>query len=135
MVATTEAAAPIATADTPIPPLPIGIPVKPKEAGGAKALQPISESVAAPATPAAERSGERTDRPAELHWRVVLRLLAQHLRLHPGLRRRRGGAAPPVAVAPAPPPVVVETPVYVAPAYPWGGPYVGFGWRYGWRHW
>ena len=52
MVATTEAAAPIATADTPIPPLPIGIPVKPKEAGGAKALQPISESVAAPAAPA-----------------------------------------------------------------------------------
>ena len=52
MVATTEAAAPIAAADTPIPPLPIGTPVKPEEAGGAKALQPIPESVAAPATPA-----------------------------------------------------------------------------------
>ena len=52
VVATTGAAAPIAAADTPIPPLPIGTPVKPDEAGGAKDLQPITESVAAPATPA-----------------------------------------------------------------------------------
>src|SRR5271166_7083511 len=52
VVATTEGAAPIAAADTPIPPLPIGTPVKPDEAGGAKDLQPITESVAAPATPA-----------------------------------------------------------------------------------
>ena len=51
-VATTGAAAPIAAADTPIPPLPIGTPVKPDEAGGAKDLQPITKSVAAPATPA-----------------------------------------------------------------------------------
>jgi SPOR domain len=52
VVATTGAAAPIAAADTPIPPLSIGTPVKPDEAGGAKDLQPITESVAAPATPA-----------------------------------------------------------------------------------
>ena len=52
VVATTGAAAPIAAADTPIPPLPIGTPVKPDEAGGAKDLQPITESVAAPARPA-----------------------------------------------------------------------------------
>ena len=39
-------------ADTPIPPLSIGTPVKPEEAGAAKALQPMAESVAAPATPA-----------------------------------------------------------------------------------
>jgi len=52
VVATTEAAAPIAAADTPIPPLPIGTPLRPEEAGGAKALQPIPESVAAPTTPA-----------------------------------------------------------------------------------
>jgi hypothetical protein len=42
-----------AVVDTPSPPLPIGTPVKPeREASGAKALQPITESVAAPATPA-----------------------------------------------------------------------------------
>ena len=52
VVARTGAAAPIAAADTPIPPLPIGTPVKPDEAGGAKDLQPITKSVAAPATPA-----------------------------------------------------------------------------------
>jgi len=52
VVATTEAATPIAAADTPIPPLPIGTPLRPEEAGGAKALQPIPESVAAPTTPA-----------------------------------------------------------------------------------
>ena len=46
------AAVPSAVADTPSPPLPIGTPVKPeREASGAKALQPITESVAAPATP------------------------------------------------------------------------------------
>jgi SPOR domain len=52
VVATTEGAAPIAATDTPIPPLPIGTPVKPEEAGGAKDLQPIPEFVAAPAAPA-----------------------------------------------------------------------------------
>jgi len=36
------------------------------------------------------------------------------------------GDAPPVAVAP---------PVVVAPTWGWGGPYVGFGWGYGWRRW
>jgi SPOR domain len=42
-----------AAVDTPSPPLPIGTPVKPeREANGAKALQRITESVAAPATPA-----------------------------------------------------------------------------------
>jgi hypothetical protein len=47
------AAVPSAVVDTPSPPLPIGTPVKPeREASGAKALQPITESVAAPATPA-----------------------------------------------------------------------------------
>jgi hypothetical protein len=49
----TEAAIPSATVDAPSPPLPIGTPVRPeREASGAKALQPITESVAAPATPA-----------------------------------------------------------------------------------
>ena len=49
----TEAAIPSAAVETPSPPLPIGTPVKPeREASGAKALQPITESVAAPATPA-----------------------------------------------------------------------------------
>lgn len=52
VAASTEGAVPIAAADTPIPPLPIGTPAKPEEAGGAKDLQPITESVAAPATPA-----------------------------------------------------------------------------------
>ena len=51
-VATTEAATPIVAADRPIPPLPIGTPVKPEEAGAAKAVQPIPEFVAAPATSA-----------------------------------------------------------------------------------
>ena len=31
-----------------------------------------------------------------------------------------------------PPPVRPAPPVVVAP---WGGPYVGFGWGYGWRRW
>jgi hypothetical protein len=35
----------------------------------------------------------------------------------------------------APPPPVVAPPVVVAPAFGWGGPYVGVGWGYGWRHW
>ena len=49
------AAIPSAAMDTPSPPLPIGTPVKPeREVNGAKALQPITESVAAPATPAEE---------------------------------------------------------------------------------
>ena len=52
MVATTESAAPLVTADTPIPPLPIGTLVKPEEAGAAKAVQPVTEIVAAPATSA-----------------------------------------------------------------------------------
>jgi hypothetical protein len=38
--------------DTPIPPLPIMTPAKPKnEARGSKAVQPIAESIAAPGTP------------------------------------------------------------------------------------
>jgi hypothetical protein len=53
VVGKTGAAVPSAAVDTPSPPLPIGTPVKPeREASGAKALQPIAESVAAPATPA-----------------------------------------------------------------------------------
>ena len=56
VVGKTEAAIPGATVDTPSPPLPIGTPVKPeREASGAKALQPITASVAAPATPAERR--------------------------------------------------------------------------------
>jgi hypothetical protein len=53
VVGKTGAAIPSAAVDTPSPPLPIGTPVKPeREVSGAKALQPITESVAAPATPA-----------------------------------------------------------------------------------
>ena len=53
VVGKTGAAIPGAAVDTPSPPLPIGTPVKPeREASGAKALQPITESVAGPATPA-----------------------------------------------------------------------------------
>jgi len=53
VVGKTAAAIPSAAVDTPSPPLPIGTPVKPeREASGAKALQPITESAAAPATPA-----------------------------------------------------------------------------------
>ena len=53
VVGKTAAAIPSAAVDTPSPPLPIGTPVKPeREVSGAKALQPITESVAAPATPA-----------------------------------------------------------------------------------
>jgi hypothetical protein len=53
VVGKTEAAIPSATVDTPSPPLPIGTPVRSEgEASRAKALQPITESVAAPATPA-----------------------------------------------------------------------------------
>jgi hypothetical protein len=53
VVGKTGVAIPSAAVDTPSPPLPIGTPVKPeREASGAKALQPITESVAAPATPA-----------------------------------------------------------------------------------
>ena len=53
MVGKTGAAIPSAAMDMPSPPLPIGTPVKPeREPSGAKALQPITESVAAPATPA-----------------------------------------------------------------------------------
>ena len=39
------------------------------------------------------------------------------------------GSPPPVAAAPAAPPIVV------APAWGWGGPYVGASWGYGWRRW
>ena len=53
VVGKTGAAIPSAAVDEPSPPLPIGTPVKPeREVSGAKALQPITESVAAPATPA-----------------------------------------------------------------------------------
>ena len=45
------------------------------------------------------------------------------------------GGPPPMAAPP--PPVVVAAPVVVAPAFGWGGPYVGGGWGYGygWHHW
>jgi SPOR domain len=53
VVGKTGAAIPSAAVDTPSPPLPIGTLVKPeREASGAKALQPVTESVDAPATPA-----------------------------------------------------------------------------------
>ena len=53
VVGRTEAAIPNAAVDTPSPPLPIGTPARPeREASGAKALQPITKSVAAPPTPA-----------------------------------------------------------------------------------
>jgi hypothetical protein len=53
VVGNTGAAIPSAAVVTPSPPLPIGTPVKPeREVSGAKALQSITESVAAPATPA-----------------------------------------------------------------------------------
>jgi hypothetical protein len=53
VVGKTGAAIPSAAGDTPSPPLPIGTPVKAeKETNGTKALQPLTESVAAPATPA-----------------------------------------------------------------------------------
>ena len=43
-------------------------------------------------------------------------------------------AGPPGDVEPPPSPFVVAAqPVFVAPAFGWGGPYVGFGW--GWRRW
>ena len=46
------------------------------------------------------------------------------------------GYIPAEAVAgDGPPPVVRAPPVVVAPAFGWGGPYVGFGWGYGWRRW
>jgi hypothetical protein len=41
----------------------------------------------------------------------------------------------PPMMAPPPPVVVAAPPVVVAPAFGWGGPYVGVGWGYGWRHW
>ncbi len=43
-------------------------------------------------------------------------------------------AAPPAVVA-APPVVVAAPPVVVGPAFSWGGPYVGFGYGWGWRGW
>lgn len=58
--------------------------------------------------------------------------------------RNRSGFIPSFAVAeagPAPgaaaawPAAVVAAPVVVAPAFEWGGPYVGVGWGYGWRRW
>ena len=51
------------------------------------------------------------------------------------------GGAPPVAVGgppavvAAPPVVVAAPPVVVSPAFGWGGPYVGFGYGWGWRRW
>ena len=42
------------------------------------------------------------------------------------------GGPPPLAAAP---PAVVVAPTVVAPAWGWGGPYMGFGWGYGWRRW
>ena len=40
---------------------------------------------------------------------------------------RRSVAGPPVVVA--------APPVVVGPAFGWGGPYVGFGYGWGWRRW
>ncbi len=34
-----------------------------------------------------------------------------------------------------PPPMAVAPPVVIAPAFGWGGPYIGGGWGYGWRRW
>ena len=46
---------------------------------------------------------------------------------------------PPPATLPGndlPPPVVYAQPTYVAPPVrTWSGPYVGFGWGYGWSRW
>ena len=46
---------------------------------------------------------------------------------------------PPPATLPGnelPPPVVDAQPTYLAPPVPtWSGPYVGFGWGYGWSRW
>jgi SPOR domain len=51
VVGKTDAEIPSAAADTPTPPLPMGIPTKPeREASGAYAMQPITDSAAAPAT-------------------------------------------------------------------------------------
>ena len=41
----------------------------------------------------------------------------------------------PLMEAPPPPVVVAAPPVVIAPAWGWGGPYVGAGWGYGWRRW
>jgi hypothetical protein len=48
-----------------------------------------------------------------------------------------GGAPgwPASGPAPLPPPAVVAAPVVVAPAFTWGGPYVGVGAGYGWGRW
>ena len=46
----------------------------------------------------------------------------------------QGGPPPGPPVGAVPPPVVVApAPVVVAPV--WGGPYVGVGYGWGWRHW
>jgi hypothetical protein len=44
-------------------------------------------------------------------------------------------AGPPPMSPPPPPIVVTAPPIVVAPAFGWGGPYVGGGWGYGWRNW
>ena len=47
--------------------------------------------------------------------------------------------APPIVAAPpvvaAAPPVVVAPSVVIGPTFGWGGPYVGFGYGWGWRRW
>ena len=45
------------------------------------------------------------------------------------------GYIPAVAVAAGPPPGGAPPPVVVAPAWGWGGPFIGGGWGYGWRRW
>ncbi|MGA7198870.1 hypothetical protein [Roseiarcus sp.] len=44
-------------------------------------------------------------------------------------------AGPPMIASPPPPVVVAAPPIVVAPAFQWGGPYVGGGFGYGWGRW
>ena len=53
-----------------------------------------------------------------------------------GSWRGFAGYLPSFAVAQAGPPTVAPPPpVVVAPTFGWGGPYVGVGYGWGWRHW
>ena len=53
-----------------------------------------------------------------------------------GSWRGLSGYLPSFAVAQAGPPVVAPPPpVVVSPTLGWGGPYVGVGYGWGWRHW
>jgi hypothetical protein len=51
----------------------------------------------------------------------------------PAFAVAQGG--PPPMVASPPPVIVAAPPIVAAPAFGWGGPYVGGGWGDGWRHW